>query len=165
MEKLVPENTHPARLRLGLLKWSVVSEVEEAGPVPVLGGLFCYYPLVCRGLFSVPVLCFFYSFLFCFTPPCVCDSVGISALEMVRHRYCCDCCELSVSGAWRLPIKPCWCETSELNGFNFPLVCMWTGVVEEWMWMLSANAFRDNRGCRFLLFCRSVPVVAPSGFK
>lgn len=102
MKKLVPENTHPARLRLGLLKRRVVSEVEEAGPVPVLRGLFCYYPLVCRGLFSVPVLLyfFFYSFLFCFAPPCVCDSVGISALEMVRHRYCCDCCEVSVSGGF-----------------------------------------------------------------
>lgn len=60
MKKLVPENARPARLHLGLLMWRVIIDVEEAGPVPVLRGLFCYYPFVFRGLLSVPVVFFFW---------------------------------------------------------------------------------------------------------
>lgn len=55
-------------------------KVQEAGPVPVLWGLFCYYLLCFKGLFSVPVVC-----LFCFTPSCTCNSAGITKLEMVRN--------------------------------------------------------------------------------
>lgn len=84
MKKLVPENTHPARLRLGLLKRRVVSEVEEAGPVPVLRGLFCYYPLVCRGLFSVPVLLYFFFIHFFFVSP---RPVFVIQLVLVRWKW------------------------------------------------------------------------------
>lgn len=42
-KELVPENARPARSPPGVKGHT---EVGDAGPVPVLRGLFCYYPLI-----------------------------------------------------------------------------------------------------------------------
>ncbi len=114
----------------------------ETGPVPVLGGLFCYCLFCFRGLFFVPVVWFFFG---C-TPSRVCNSAGIKELDMDRHTIW---LLLWKVGLWarRLYTETCCFDKNKRYGFNYPLchVCMWTGVVEMWLWVLSAKLIRDNK--------------------
>lgn len=93
---------------------------------------------LCLGAYFATIFCFRGLFsLFCglflgFTPSCICDSAGISELEMVRNTdNCGNYCERKVS-LWtqRLLIEPCCFDRSKLHGFNFPLCHV--GCEQEW---------------------------------